>query len=112
MYRVRLYKDKNGKSPIGNFIFNSSKQDKLKITKQLKYLEIFGITKANPNLKKLTGTPLWEIRILGKSSLRIICVAIVNDEIIILNIFNKKSNKAPSKELNLSISRYKETVDI
>lgn len=117
MYRVRLYQDKKGKSPVSDFIFNSSKQEKLKIVKQIKYLEIFGITKANPNLKKLIGTPLWEIRILGKNSIRIICVAIVNgepeshNEILILNIFKKKSNKTPSKELNLSVSRYKEVVD-
>lgn len=117
MYRVRLYKDKNDRSLIGDFIFNSSNQEKLKIAKQIKYLEIFGITKANPNLKKIVGTPLWEVRILGKNSLRIICVAIVNgeaeshNEVMILNIFKKKSNKTPLKELNLSMSRYKETLD-
>ena len=74
--------------------------------KQIKYLEIFGITKSNPNLKKLVGTPLWEVRILGKSSLRIICVAVIHNEVMVLNIFKKKSNKTPLKELSLSISRY------
>lgn len=112
MYRVRLYQDKKGKSPISDFIFNSNKIEQLKIAKQIKYLEIFGITKANPNLKKLIGTPLWEIRILGKNSLRIICITVIDNEIMILNIFKKKANKTPTKELNLSMSRYKEAVDI
>ncbi len=112
MYRVSLYKDKSGGSPIGDFIFSLNHQEKLKIVKQIKYLEIFGITKANPSLKKLVGTPLWEVRILGKSSLRIICVAVIHNEVMILNIFKKKSNKTPLKELSLSISRYKESLDI
>ena len=33
------------------------------------YPEKLGTTSAIPHLKKLQGTPLWEIRILGKDSI-------------------------------------------
>jgi len=112
MYKVLLYQDKNGKSPIDKFIYKASKSVQIKISKQIKYLELFGLTRENPNLKKITGTQLWEVRILGKDNVRIICVAIVGNEIIIVNIFNKKKNKTPIKELKISLMRYKDCVDI
>lgn len=69
---------------------------------------MFGLTRENPNLKKLVGTQFREIRILGKDSTRIICVGLTKNEIIILNIFKKKSDKTPLKELNVSMKRYLE----
>lgn len=107
MYKVRYYEERSGKRPIREFILNSSESLKSKIIRQLKYLEIYGLTKENPSLKKLSGTPLWEVRILGKDSIRIICVTIVNNEVFVLHIFKKKGNKTASKDLNIALKRYK-----
>jgi len=61
----------------------------------------------NPNLKKITGTPLWEVKILGKDNVRIICVAIINKQILVLHIFVKKSEKTQIRDINLALNRYK-----
>lgn len=108
MYSVRFYRQNNGRSPINDFIASSEKSLRFKIVHQIKSLEEFGLTSAHPNLRKIKGTPLWEIRILGGDSARIICVAFINREVLILNIFKKKTDKTPLKEISISLKRYKE----
>jgi phage-related protein len=113
MYKVYFYEQKNGKSPIREFILASQKPLRSKITKQIKAMQEFGLTEDNPYLRKLTGTPLWESRILGKGSTRIICVAWIERKIVVLNIFRKTSIKTPIKEITLSMKRYRDlTIDI
>jgi len=111
MYKVGFYRGSDGKSPIASFISSTEKPLQVKINRQIAYLQRFGLTSANPSLKKLTGTPLWEVRILGRDSTRIICAAMVKNEILIVHIFTKKSNKTRSKDLNISLKRYKEALD-
>lgn len=106
MYKVRFYEEKSGKRPIRDFMYSSSKSLESKIIRQLKYLEIYGLTHENPSLKKLVGTPLWEVRILGKDNVRIVCVVIVNNEVFVLHIFKKKSNKTSPKDINIALKRY------
>jgi phage-related protein len=106
MYSVNFYKEKNGRQPIREFLDSSNQSLRPKIIRQLKYLEKYGLTHENPNLKKLTGTPLWEVRILGKDSVRIICVAVIDGLIVVLHIFKKKSNKTSPKDFNLAFKRY------
>jgi len=107
MYKVTFYTLFSGKSPIKEFIISSHKSLRSKIARQITYLKEFGLTLTNPGLKKLTGTPLWEVRILGRDSTRIICVALVNKEIVIVHIFKKKGNKMPERDLNIALNRYK-----
>lgn len=108
MYSVYFYEQKDGKSPIKEFIESCQIPLRSKITKQIRALHEFGLTLANPYLRKLSGTPLWECRILGKDNTRIICAAVIKGKIVILNIFRKKSMKTPIKEIELSLKRYKD----
>ena len=113
MYKVTFYTLFSGKSPIKEFIISCHKSIRSKIARQIRYLKEFGLTLANPNLKKITGTKLWEIRILGRDSVRIICMAMVNNEVVIVHIFKKKGNKMPERDLNIALNRYKHlTTDI
>lgn len=105
MYRVKYF-EVDGKSPVKEFYDSCPKSLRSKIVRQLRYIEEYGLTKANPNLKKLSGTSLWEMRILGRDSIRIICVAIINSEVVVLHMFKKKSNKTSSRDINISLKRY------
>ncbi len=107
MYKVRYYEEKSGKKPISDFMDSAQKSLREKIIRQIAHLEEFGITSENPALRKLSGTPLWEIRILGKDNTRIICVAVIVKEVIILHIFRKKSNKTSPKDLKIALNRFK-----
>ncbi len=112
MYIVELYTSSNGKAVVKKILDDSSKQYRSKILKAIAALKEFGISRDIPNLRKLIGTKLWEYRILGNDNIRIILVSIINGQIMILNIFVKKSQKTPIKELNVAISRYKTLLDM
>ncbi|MBL7036710.1 type II toxin-antitoxin system RelE/ParE family toxin [Candidatus Microgenomates bacterium] len=111
MYKVSFYRTKSGNTPIDDFILKSEKSVQSKISRQVKYLKEFGLTQSNPGLKKVASTNLWEARILGRNNIRIICVTIINERIVVLHIFKKKSQKTPRRELKLALTRYKDLTD-
>lgn len=98
-------------SPVKEFIIRCDQKQRSKISRQIKYLIEFGLVKEVLNLKKLSGTKLWEIRILGKDNIRLICVNF-NQQIVILHAFFKKTQKIPRKEFNIAFTRYKMLLDI
>lgn len=111
MYIVELYTSPNGKELVKKVLDESSKPHRSKILKAISTLEEFGISIDIPNLRKLSGTKLWEYRILGKDNIRLILVSIINGRIVILNIFVKKSQKTPIRELKTTDERYKIMLD-
>lgn len=74
-------------------------------------IQDFGPNLGLPHTKAM-GKGLFEIRAKGKEGIgRSLFCTIKNNEIIILNSFIKKSNKTPTKELNLARKRMKEVND-
>lgn len=71
----------------------------------LEILDELGIHLGPPKLKKIT-TEIYELRIVGKISVRILCT-FSGDNIYILHGFIKKTHKLPKKELEIAISRLK-----
>ena len=108
MYKVNLYLSPSGASPVVKFLDSCPAKLRVKILRQLKYVEAYGLNPAIPNIKKITGTFLWELRILGKDNVQIFCTSQSKKEIIVLHIFRKKKRKTPAKELNMAIKRFKE----
>lgn len=82
-----------------------------KILRQFKYVAEYGLNPAIPNVRKIKNTPLWELQLLGRDNVRIICVLLSNKTVKVLHIFRKKKQKTPVRDLNLSMKRYKEVVD-
>lgn len=108
MYKTSFYTKPDGKSPVKEFLSKSNEVLRTKILRQIKYIQEFGLTHSIPNLKKISGTPLWEIRILGKDNVRIFCASLPNKEVKILHIIAKKKQKTPQKEIATALQRYKE----
>lgn len=69
------------------------------------YLEEYGISRAIPDLRKIVGTKIWEVRILGNENIRIFCAGAGEGKVIVLHVFIKKKQKTPIRELNLAIKR-------
>jgi len=61
-----------------------------------------------PHLKKLSGTPFYEIRVLGKDNIRIIYVVEMEKMVVLLHGFFKKTRKTAKKEIEICHQRYKE----
>ena len=102
---IIYYLSPHGKNVVREFILSLQKNQQAKIRRILQLIYEYGVTSANPHLKKLPGTPLWEIRILGKDSIRILYVIPGTNSILILHGFVKKTQKTPGKELNIALTR-------
>lgn len=69
----------------------------------LEILDELGVYLGPPKLKKVTKE-IYELRIVGKISVRIFC-SFFDGEIYILHAFIKKSQKIPKKELAKAVYR-------
>lgn len=111
MYKVSFYTFSRKTSPIKEFLDSCLPGLRVKILRQLKYVKEYGLNLAIPNIKRLTKTLLWELRILGKDNIRIICVSLPKREVKVLHIFKKKKQKTPTRELKIALKRYQEVLD-
>jgi len=73
-WKIKAYESLTGDKPVEEFIKSLDERAQLKISRTLDLLEVFGLAGAYPHVKKLTGTSLWELRILGSDSIRILYI--------------------------------------
>lgn len=104
-YKVFYYLSET-KNPIKEFINSLSERERAKIRRIFEAIQIYGLQAVSPHTKKLTGTPLWEIRILGNDSIRIIYLVPQAQTVLVLHGFLKKSQKIPEKEISIAMNRY------
>lgn len=112
MYQVDFYTTLSGKSPPWEYVQKSEVRVSRKILRHIQHIKLYGLTSENRYLRKLSGSNLWESRILGNDSVRIICASLIGKRVVILNIFTKKSNKTPIKELEVANQRFRELTTI
>lgn len=98
MNRVKFLND-------DTFNFLKSLDDDLaaKVFGLLEILDELGVHLGPPKLKKI-NKEIYELRIIGKISIRILC-SFSRGEVYILHAFIKKSQKIPKKELEKAIHR-------
>lgn len=106
-WKIIYYISATGENPVKKFL-DARPMTKLKALRILSHIEEFGLSYAIPHIKKLTGTPLWEIRILGKDSVRILYVTRRGKQVLLLHAFMKKTDKTPKKEIDISLVRLSE----
>jgi len=95
-------------NPVKDFL-DENIRIKKKALRLFYLIQEFGLTPVIRHIKKISGTPLWEIRILGGDSARILYASKIKEEIILLHAFKKKSMKTPPKEINIALKRLKQT---
>lgn len=106
--KVYYYTTASGENPVRNFINALSERQKRKIIRSISYIEKYGIIIAIPHVKKLTGTPLWEIRVLGQDNIRVFYASVLVDSVLLVHGFIKKSQETPRKEIEVATSRLNE----
>ncbi len=104
---ARFYCNIRGKEPVREWLKTFSKEDKKIIGIDIQTVE-FGWPIGMPVCKPL-GKGLYEVRSSLQSSLiaRVI-FCMMRDEMILLHGFIKKSQKTPSKEINIAKNRLQE----
>ena len=105
---IIYYESSGGDNPVYNFIESLSPIAKSKISNTFDLLTEYGIKLGSPHVKKVGGTELWELRILGGDSIRIFYIATSSRVFLMLHGFIKKSQKAPKKEIKIALARLKE----
>lgn len=71
-------------------------------------IEEFGLERVRePHVKHLRGT-IWEMRMKGKDGIsRALYVTAVGKRVVVVRVFIKKTQKTPSREINLALQRAK-----
>ncbi|MDP3998512.1 MAG: type II toxin-antitoxin system RelE/ParE family toxin [bacterium] len=107
-WKIFLYRTSNGDSPVKEFIDSLEIKAQSKTRNTIKLLRNFGTRLGSPHTKKITGTELWELRILGADSVRVLYIAITGKAFLLLHGFKKKKDKAPRKEIKIAEERLAE----
>ena len=107
-WKIVYYKTTSGKFPVKELIDKLNEKAQAKVSNTFDLLVEFGTKLGLPHSKKVMGTSLWELRILGEKALRFFYIAKVGKEFLILHAFVKKQQKTPKKEIKTAISRLNE----
>lgn len=107
-WQIDYYESSINSKPVEEFINSLEEKTQTKVVRMLELLEEFGITLGAPHVKKLTGTPLWELRIIGSDSTRIFYVAKEQKSFLLLHAFKKKTQKTQKKEIKTATDRLHE----
>lgn len=102
---ILYYTTSSGENPVKKFIEFLAERQQKKLTRILSYIEEYGLVTAIPHVKKLTGTSLWEIRILGQDNIRVLYASVHFESILLLHGFIKKSQNTPKKEIETALNR-------
>lgn len=106
-WQVVYFVDNAGNNPVSEFLDTLSGSQQSKILRILHNIKEYGLSSVIPHVKKLTGTPLWEIRILGQDNIRVIYVVPGEMKVLLLHGFMKKKQKTPQKEIEIAVDRLK-----
>ena len=107
-WKILLYKTLQGATPVNDFILSLDLKTQSKVYNSISLLKTFGIFTGSPHIKKLTVTKVWELRVLGSDSIRILYVSITDKTFLLLHGFKKKRDKTPSKEIKIAEKRLAE----
>ncbi len=109
-WKIEYYTNINGTSPIKKFIDNLPIEVKARTFKTFELLETYGTQIGYPHVKSVSGIKkLWELRIKAKGNIFRFFFTVKRGRIILLlHVFQKKSDNIPKKELKITINRMKE----
>lgn len=102
---VEYYRDREGKEPAANFIDALSNEARAKVFRIIKLLRDYGVLLKEPYTKQIKGK-IRELRIRdNQGAIRILYFTYTGKRFILLHGFIKKTNKTPSREIELAEKR-------
>ncbi len=104
-WKIEFYKTATDKSPVDEFVEQLNVKAQNKIVQVIGLLKEFGINLGMPHSKKVIGTPLWELRLLGSDNIRIFYITQSGKTFLLLHAFRKKKQKTDRKEIKIALDR-------
>ena len=110
--KIYFYKSASGKEIIIDEINNLDSQSVVKTRNAIRLFEEYGLSLVNTKwVKKISKKPsIFELRVTGNKQIRILFSEISANEYLFTNIFVKKSQKTPTKEIETAIKRLNEFI--
>jgi len=110
-WSVKFYKTEDEHSPVEEWLESIPKSAKAKIVRNMLLLEQLGLTVREPYVKPL-GDKLYEVRAKEQNGIyRVIYSAYTGKQFVILHGFTKKTQKTPSKEIEVAKKRMEEFIN-
>lgn len=104
--KVTFYTKTSGRSPVWDYIRSVPADERARILEALTQIEQRGFDVVRMEFRRIDGK-LWEIKI---SKHRVLYVIVDGDEMVLLHVYTKKSQKMPAKELDVAKVRMKEVL--
>ena len=104
---ARFYENAAGTKPVREWILSLSREERLEIGTDIQRVE-FGWPIGRPVCAPL-GSGLWEVRSeIGRNRIARVIFCMVDNEMVLLHGFIKKTQQTPQPELELARKRKKE----
>ena len=105
MYRILMYRNQRGDQPVEDYLGGLEWKHRRKIATRLELLAQEG-----PDLKRpyadVVQRPIRELRVaLGRLQHRILYYFVIKDAVVLLHAFAKKTQKAPTREIQVAQER-------
>jgi len=105
MWDIIFYKDSKGNEVIAEFLDSLPIKHRAKVLREIELLSEFGLKLREPHTKHISGK-LWELRVKFSSDIsRVFYFVPMNNTIILLHGFVKKTNETPKSEINTAVKR-------
>ncbi|MBN1999433.1 type II toxin-antitoxin system RelE/ParE family toxin [candidate division KSB1 bacterium] len=101
--KVVFYKTETGNEPVREWLQALTREEKKVIGEDIKTIQ-FGWPLGMPLIRKLEND-LWEIRSHLKNRIARVLFTIIDDHMILLHGFIKKSQKTPKQDIQLARKR-------
>lgn len=102
-WKICFFETARGEKIIKEFFRKQNKSVQGKIIREIDLLEQYGYALKMPHSKRL-NQDLFELRIRGKEEIRIL-YSFIGENIHLLHVFKKQTQKTPSKEIATASSR-------
>lgn len=105
-WRWVYYKMASGRVPVKDFIEEQAAEVREKIFSDLVRLVHFNVELGSPYVEKVEGRDFWELRTRVSGNIyRTFYFAHTGKKFVLLHAYQKKSQKAPKKELDVAEER-------
>ena len=116
MYEIIFYEDKDGNSPLEEFIKEldkkaaTNKSCRIELKQILFYIELLkrAGTRAGENVTKHIDGQIWELR---PGNNRVFFFGWRGNNFVLLHHLRKKTNKTPQKEIDQAHAEYNDWID-
>ncbi len=109
-WEVEFYRTKSGESPVEEFLDKLPPRARAKSIRDMQLLEEFGLELGSPHVKQIKGREkLWELRVqVASDTFRYFYFAFAGCKFVILHGIAKKTQKIPSRDLDMAEKRMKD----